>query len=241
VSRILIVSILAIATVAGLGIPAAFAEAPRNDEGAALGSFLAVMDRLKDFNTHVCQQEPQPQFDLFEIGRRALGRHALDYRDPEVTEFGRLVARRLLRWYSGTLHRERTPKSWPDPIFGTGTAVGLWATVSALTPGSHRFVYYLHWHEGAWRVYDIEVDGRSRVRAYYAEFDQIILNEGYDVLLRRLTIDVRRDDDARKHFEMQQKGLDSAARQACEGAVSEACKEARKLAADHANGCRNAS
>lgn len=247
--RILLVGVLALTTAAGLGTPAV-SEESRRDDAASLGSFLGVMGALKDFSTRVCQEEPQAAFDLLEIARRALGRHAPDHRDRELGEFGQLVARRLLRWYSGTLQRERVGllrESWPDPIFGTGTAIGSWASITAITPITaipsprRTFVYHLRWADGTWRVYDIELNSRSRIRAYYTEFDRIILNEGYPALLRRLKAEVARDDGARNTFAGEQRALDEAARTACNGAAGKACDEATSKAADHSRGCRNAS
>lgn len=194
--RRLVAGILALATVTAPGVRAGAEDAP-------LASFIGVMGALKQFNADVCDVEPPAAFDVAEIGRRALGRHAHDHSHAEVAAFGELVARRMLRWYSGTLHRERAapPSAFPpDPIFGTGTAIGSWATITAITPGRRRsFVYHLRWaKEGSWRVYDIESNGRSRVRGYYTEFDRIILTEGYRVLMRRIRAEVDRDVAARR-------------------------------------------
>jgi hypothetical protein len=201
--RRIVLGLLALATGAGLAVAA---DPPAKDPDRPLAFVVGAMDALRDFNTRACTIESPGVLDVKEIGRRALGRHAHDLNRAEVAEFGELVARRLLRWYAGVLDRERSAPgsaASADPIFGTATAIGSWAAVSAITPGRRRtFVYHLRWtDDGPWRLYDIEANGRSRIRAYYTEFDRIILNEGYRVLARRLRTEVdetrRADNGAR--------------------------------------------
>jgi len=192
--RLLAIGILALTTGAGLGVRAMAVDSPVKDPDRPLKSFVGVMGALQDFNTNVCTVESPAVFDVTEIGRRALGRHAHDRSKADVAELGELVARLLLRWYARVLHPER--RATTDLIFGTGTAIGSWATISAITPRRRQtFVYHLRWTvDGGWRVYDIEVDGRSQIRTYYTMFDRIIFNERYRVLVRSIKAEVDRDE-----------------------------------------------
>jgi ABC-type transporter MlaC component len=193
--------VLTLAAAAGFGV-AARAEAPRDDGTRAVEAFAGAVTELKEFNARVCDAEPPALFDVAELGRRALGRHAHDHGEAEIARLGGMVARRLLRWYAGMLHRGRA-RADADPIVGSQAVVGAWARIRAITPDGRRrtVVYHLRWTEdAAWRVYDIEVNGRSRVRTDYAEFDRIILDEGYRTLVRRLGAEVDRDEQARRAY-----------------------------------------
>lgn len=147
---------------------------------------------LEAFHTSVAMAPPGP-FDVKEIARRALGRHWRDRTEAEVADFGELIVRRVLHWYKGLLRREGMP------TFEPGTAIGSRAILPATAPTrKSTLVYRLRWTDGGpWRVYDVETNGRSRIRAYYTEFDQVILNEGYRVLVSRLRADPDGDTTGR--------------------------------------------
>ena len=182
---IVLLGIVALVTVAGGTV--ALEAAPE------LPSPLSdAMKALAEFHANPSADPPGP-FDVTEIARRALGRHWRDRSEADVAEFGELIVRRMLGWYAGLLKREGTP------TFGEGTAIDGWAMLSATAPQRGRkLVYRLRRTDGGpWRVYDVETNGRSRVRAYYTEFDRIILNEGYRVLVGRLQADPDGDTTGR--------------------------------------------
>ena len=49
-------------------------------------------------------------------------------------------------------------------------------------------------------MYDLETNRRGRIRAYYTEFDRIILSEGYRVLVSRLQaeLDIEAPSEGRR-------------------------------------------
>jgi phospholipid transport system substrate-binding protein len=49
-----------------------------------------------------------------------------------------------------------------------------------------QVAYEMRRTDGAWKIYDINVEGMSMVLAYRSEFDSIIKQEGVDGLIRRL-------------------------------------------------------
>jgi len=169
-----------------LALAAITAYADAQEPAGPAASLMTATREIERFNAASCWTAPGP-FDVTEIGQRAFGRHRHDRSKAEIDEFGGLVVRRLQRWYARLLARDGVP------ALGAVAATGVWATVSATTPVRGRTVVYrLHQTapDGPWRVYDLEINGRGRIRAYYTEFDRIILSEGYRVLVSRLQAEV---------------------------------------------------
>ncbi len=155
-----------------------------------------VTVRLNQLNVELCSAAPSAPsglFDTTEIARRALGHYHRDRTHGELAEFTGLMALRFQQWYAGMLGRITELR------IGTGTVDGDWATLRAriARSGSGRerdLIYRLHRTPGGpWLVYDVENNGRSRLRAFHGEFDRIILNEGYRELVDRIRRDVDRD------------------------------------------------
>ena len=154
----------------------------------ALGEAVATLARSHE------REDVRPElFDAGEVGRRALGRHWHDRSQAERAEFGDLVVRRLLGWYGGLLERDGAP------TLERATVRGQWAIVPATArQRQQKLLYRLHSEAGGpWRVYDVETNGRSRIRAYYTEFDRIIVNDGYRALVSRLRAELDADRGAR--------------------------------------------
>lgn len=157
-----------------------------------------VTARLHQLNAELCRtvsRDASPLFDTKEIALRALGRYRRDRTAGERAEFARLIALRLQQWYAGILRRIAELR------IGTGTVDGNWATLparsSSLEPRREReLTYRLHRTPEGWLLYDVETNGRSRLHAFYRDFDRIILNEGYRELIDRVRREVG-DRDAR--------------------------------------------
>ncbi len=179
-----------------LALAAITADADAQEPAGPAGSLTSATREIERFNAASCWTVPGP-FDVTEVGWRAFGRHRRDHSSTEIDDFGGLVVRRLQRWYARLREQEGVP------VLGAVTATRFWATVSATTPVRGRTVLYrLHQAtpDGPWRVYDLETNGRSRIRAYYTEFDRIILSEGYRVLLSRLQagLDIEASGEGRR-------------------------------------------
>ena len=179
-----------------LALAAITADADAQEPAGPAASLTTAAREIERFNAASCWTAPGP-FDVTEIGWRAFGRHWRDRTSAEIADFGGLVVRRLQRWYARLLEREGVP------ALGAVTATRVWATVSATTPVRGRTVVYrLHQvaPDGPWRVYDLETSGRGRIRAYYTEFDRIILSEGYRVLVSRLQaeLDIEAPSEGRR-------------------------------------------
>jgi phospholipid transport system substrate-binding protein len=124
-------------------------------------------------------------FDYPEMARRALGRHWRDRTEAERAQLVELLQGHVLTWYSRFCERRDFVQ------LGTAVVDGDRAVLSATAIREGRavaIVYRLQSPDAKrWLVYDVEIAGRSHVRALYAELDRILLNEGYRDLVARLS------------------------------------------------------
>ena len=170
---------------------AAAGDVPRA-EAPALDGESTLREAVTTLNRDTCEAasgKVPVRFDTTELTRRALGRHHRDWTKAESAEFTRLFARRFQQWYAGVLRRGGEPR------FGPATIDGNWAELQATIPRSDQedrpVIYRLHRTTGhPWLVYDVHTNGRSRLRAFYGEFDPIIFNEGFGALVERLRTEV---------------------------------------------------
>jgi ABC-type transporter MlaC component len=164
--------------------------------GASLEQATAELTKLNAAACNAGAPGVPAVFDVDEMARRALGRHWRDRSELERGRFTRRFASLFGRWYRGLCERQG------QPHLGRPVAEGAWAHVPAVIMREGRrvsLVYRLHERrlspeEARWLVYDVDVNGRSRLRAFYAEFDRIILNEGYADLVGRLDASARPAD-----------------------------------------------
>lgn len=147
----------------------------------------SALDPVRETLAAVHRTDCKPSADLFdgtEIARRALGRHWRDRTAAEREQLVTLLRGHFVTWYSRLCERREFVQ------FGTATVDGDRAVLSARSIREGRDVsilYRLQSPDGKrWLVYDVEVAGRSHVRALHAEFDRILLNEGYGELIPRL-------------------------------------------------------
>ena len=190
-----LLGLLALATPAGGAGPEDGLE-PAPPGLDASSPLVAVTALLNQLNADLCSAAPGAPsglFDAGEIARRALGRYHRDRTEGELAEFTELIGLRFQQWYAGVLAR------LAELRIGAGTIDGDWGIVPARISrsGSGRergLIYRLHRTPGRrWLVYDVEINGRSRLRGFHGDFDRIILNEGYRELIDRVHKDVDRD------------------------------------------------
>jgi MlaC protein len=153
---------------------------------------VTVTVLLQTLNVDLCSAPtvtPSVLFDTVELARRALGRYHRDRTEAELAQFTDLFGLRFQQWYTGALGRIR------DLRIVAGTTDGDWAVLPARTSRPGRdLVYRLHRADGRrWLVYDVEVNGRSRLGLFHVEYDRIILDEGYRALVARLREEVDRE------------------------------------------------
>jgi ABC-type transporter MlaC component len=181
---------LALAGVTGLALGAwlvAVASGPGH-EGTSTSSLDGVRTVLGQVHGTTCNaREAAGLFDYRDMARRALGRHWRDRTGAERSQLVDLVRQHVLAWYSRLCERHDFVQ------FGVPVGDGDRASLAGRAIRGGRdvtIVYRLRSPDTKrWLVYDVEVAGRSHARALYAEFDRLLLNEGYAELVARLTLD----------------------------------------------------
>jgi phospholipid transport system substrate-binding protein len=139
-----------------------------------------------------------PSFDFAEMARRSLGPYWHRLTPGQQAEFvqvfservlhslvERLVARTTTRreGYGSVPHAIRYLRETIDPA---GDASVQTAMTYAQEQATEDIEYLLWRRNGTWRVYDVVAEGGSMITNYRAQFAQIIRQESYDDLLKRL-------------------------------------------------------
>jgi phospholipid transport system substrate-binding protein len=139
-----------------------------------------------------------PSFDFAEMARRSLGQywHRLTPAQQEefVQIFSDLVLQSLVgRIVSRTATRSEGYGSVPnavqylrETIDPAGDASVQTAMTYAHEQTTEDIEYLLVRKNGTWKVYDMVAEGGSMITNYRAQFAQIIRQESYDDLLKRL-------------------------------------------------------
>ena len=126
------------------------------------------------------------RFDFAEMAKRSLGHYWRRYPDQQK-EFTRLFIELLERAYIGEI------ESFEDEIIDYKKEIvdqefAEVATSVTLPKTGHDFsvVYKLHLKDGDWKVYDVVFEGMSAVNNYRSQFNRVIVNSGFEDLMKRL-------------------------------------------------------
>lgn len=124
-------------------------------------------------------------FDFEEMAKRSLAAHWRNRREPEHQEFTTLFQTLLSKTYAGKIEnysgekvqylKERLKDSFAEV-----------QTTIVSNKSEISLDYRLILKEGAWRVYDVVVDGVSLVKNYRVQFDRIIRDSSYEELVKTL-------------------------------------------------------
>ncbi len=125
-------------------------------------------------------------FDYAEMAKRSMGRH-WDNRTPaEKKEFVELFETLLENAYAGVIESYTDEKI----IYLKETVTGEYAEVNSKVVTAKRDEYTIDYRlmnkGGRWVIYDVVNEGVSLVGNYRTQFNKIILNEGYEGLVRKL-------------------------------------------------------
>ena len=125
-------------------------------------------------------------FDWHETGKRALARHWPTRSPKEQEEFSALFADLIERSYIGRIEQY----SGERIVYTGDTVDGNQATVQTklITKANTEIpIDYRMQKEGdRWRAYDVVIEGVSLVGNYRSQFNRIIVQSGYDVLVGKL-------------------------------------------------------
>jgi phospholipid transport system substrate-binding protein len=184
---------------------AAQAGEPQELVSQTLQSLLAVLtdDTLK---TPERRQERQTRlgqvvahrFDFAEMARRSLDQHWHRLTPPQQQEFVRIFSDLVLQSLVERIAYRATTSSAgygsvPNAIRYTRETIDPagYASVQTAMAYAHEqatedIEYLLLRRDGTWKIYDVVAEGAGMVTNYRAQFAQIIRQESYDDLLKRL-------------------------------------------------------
>jgi len=178
------------------GAVAAPAMGPRDTVETAVTRVITLLQDADDASTAPAKQQADRRtevrkiardlFDFEEVTRRTLSRHWAARSPEERAEFVTLFTDLLERSYVN-----RVEAYAGENISYLGEAVDAgFATVRSRVTTQRRteiaLDYRLHFRDGRWRIYDLQIDGVSFVSTYRSQFDRIIQSESYAALLERM-------------------------------------------------------
>ena len=178
------------------GLPAA-ADEPVDALKAPMDEALALLRdpkyKLDDPQQKALQREKfwtlvSPVFDFNELSKRTLARNWKKFNDAQQAEFARVFSDLL-----GNIYVDRIQGGYSDETIEFGDQVlhdsRPLARVATFIVSSRRRIpvdYSLIQKDGAWRVYDVKVEGVSLVKNYRSQFKEILSKETPDQLIERL-------------------------------------------------------
>jgi phospholipid transport system substrate-binding protein len=130
----------------------------------------------------------EPQFDVQEVARRALGIYWRDRTEEERNEFIRLFTDLVQKTWGRALDRYNTNAQF---FYDQERIDGKFAEVDTRisAPGASRsfsLSYKLHQVDNRWRIYDVVAENVSLVRNYRNQFNRILSKSSYQDLLQIL-------------------------------------------------------
>lgn len=126
-------------------------------------------------------------FNFPEMARMALGRHWQPLSQQQRREFVHLF-RKLLE--QSHLWKMSTHAGVEQHYVGEDIDNNR-AVVEALVKAKDSEIpidYFLVQHNGAWKIYDVGVDGVRLSRIYRSQFNKVILKTSFDDLLRKMSL-----------------------------------------------------
>lgn len=129
-----------------------------------------------------------PQFDSWEIAKRALGVHWRNRTEDERKEFIQLFIELVEKSYGNTLDRYTNNVQF---FFDQERIEDNFAEVDTriLPPSQDKpfsLNYRLHRVEGKWLIYDVVIENVSMVRNYRSQFSRIINKSSYEGLVQAI-------------------------------------------------------
>ena len=178
----------------GLVVSPARADAPEElvrklatDVTAAVRSDPAFQDPESKKMSELVQRQVAPRFDFDKITQQAMGKNWSKASGDEKRQIVQQFSRLLIRTYSKAIAnlKDLNVEVKSTKVNTAGSDV----TVRTLMVGRAQPVgidYSLSNGSGAWRVYDVEVEGVSLIAAYRDEFNGLVSSAGVSGLIAAL-------------------------------------------------------
>lgn len=135
------------------------------------------------------------RFGLEEMAQRALGPHWQKRTPAEKKEFATLFGELLERSYINKIESfttEQKIRYTKETIEQDGFA-SVTTVVDLKRDSSVDVEYRLVRRDGAWHVYDIIIEGVSLVNNYRTQFNNIVSQESYEALLKKLKLKLEQE------------------------------------------------
>jgi phospholipid transport system substrate-binding protein len=149
-------------------------------------------ERIKNDLSYVYQLADEivaPHVDFDRVSSLALGKHWRRATPEQKSEFIHQFQRMLVRTYATAFHEfgEWSIRFLPRRDGGAENKIMVRSEV--LRPGAPpaSVVYRMHFKDGAWKAYDVVIEGVSLVTNYRSSFNQEIRRGGMDALIKRIT------------------------------------------------------
>ncbi len=143
----------------------------------------------KELQTEKIWDEIRNIFDFDEIAKRSLARHWEKFTPKQQTEFTDIFSKLLKKIYIKRIESHSNEEEVVVLYLGENMAADLRATVKtkivtdvAETPVDYRMIM----KKEGWKIYDFSVEGVSLVRNYRVQFQEILMKESPDTLIKRL-------------------------------------------------------
>lgn len=130
-----------------------------------------------------------PHFDFPKMSQWVLGKYwrqaTAEQRQRFTDEFRTL----LVRTYASSLLEYADDRIVYPPLTAPAEAAEVTVSSEVEQPAAQpiQINYRMHEKDGAWKVYDVSVNGVSLVTNYRSSFASQIRNEGMDTLIRKLS------------------------------------------------------
>src|SRR5215470_5013270 len=151
---------------------------------------LSSPDRAQERRAQI-QQVLSQRFDYEAMAQRSLGRHWNDLTPAQQQAFVPLFSSLLAQVHTKRIEKyggkQKSVVFKNESLHADGTASVRVAIVDPGDPTINEGIeYLLQKHNDTWMVYDILMDGSSIITHFRTQFDQIIRQESYAELVRRL-------------------------------------------------------
>jgi phospholipid transport system substrate-binding protein len=190
-------SFLSIALLCGM-IAVAEADAPMEQMRQTVNDLVAIFenpalsspDRAQERRTKI-QQVLSQRFDYETMAQRSLGRHWNELTPAQQQAFIPLFSSLLAQVHTQRIEKyggkQKSVVFKDESLHADGTASVRVVIVDPREPTINEEIeYLLQKHQDVWLVYDILMDGSSIITHFRTQFDQIIRQESYADLVRRL-------------------------------------------------------
>jgi len=125
-------------------------------------------------------------FDYGEMAKRSLGVHWKGRSGLEQKEFVSLFATLLENSYASKIESYENEKILYEKEIIDGDYAEVKSRVVTAKRDEYSLDYRLLKEGSRWMVYDVVIEGVSLVSNYRSQFNKIILNQGYGVLVKKL-------------------------------------------------------